>query len=128
MKIVRINNGKVVEILPEETYELGIAHWYGEAFAAQCVAASDDVKQGWTYSDGVFAAPDEVEPTPAELRRIEYATRKCVSWEGDLITIDEANLLHAAYLAEGDTDKAAALQILIAEQKVAIRAELPDER
>ena len=65
-------------------------------------------------------------PIPSERRKTEYATRRCIAWENDTLTIDAANLLYAAYLAEGDTGKAAAIQSLIVEQKTAIRAEIPD--
>ena len=126
MKIVRIESNIVVEILPQETYELGIAHWYGADFAIQCVEAPDNVAQGWTYKDGVFATPVETVPIPSERRKTEYATRRCVAWENDILTIDGANVLYAAYLAEGDLEKAAAIQTLIIEQKTAIRAEIPD--
>ena len=67
-----------------------------------------------------------VVPSPAEQRKIEYATRRCIAWENDTLTIDEANLLYSAYLAEGDLEKAAAIQALIIVHKVAIRAEIPD--
>ena len=61
MKIVRLENNIVKEILPEATYEKGITYWYGEAFAARCVEAPDDIKQGMVYnpSDGTFSEPSE---------------------------------------------------------------------
>lgn len=64
MKIVRLENNIVKEILPEATYEKGITYWYGEAFAARCVEAPDDVKQGMAYnpSDGTFSEPVAEEP------------------------------------------------------------------
>lgn len=56
-KWVRIKNGIVAEIIPE--YALPVADWYGEAFAASCVEAPDEVGQRWTYDPemGTFAAP-----------------------------------------------------------------------
>lgn len=65
-------------------------------------------------------------PIPAEQRKTEYATRRCIALENDTLTIDGANVLYAAYLAEGDLEKAAEIQALIIEQKTAIRAEIPD--
>lgn len=64
MKIVRLENNIVKEILPEATYEKGITYWYGEAFAARCVEAPDDIKQGMVYnpSDGTFSEPVTEEP------------------------------------------------------------------
>lgn len=83
------------------------------------------------YIGGAWVYEDEpvmpiVEPIPSEQRKTEYATRRCIALENDTLTIDAANLLYAAYLAEGDTAKAAAIQTLIIEQKTAIRAEIPD--
>lgn len=56
-KWVRTKNGVVAEIIPE--YALPVADWYGEAFAAHCVEAPDEVGQRWTYDPetGTFAAP-----------------------------------------------------------------------
>ena len=47
MKTVRLQSNVVVEIIPD--YALPVAQWYGEAFAAQCVEAPDEVEQGWVY-------------------------------------------------------------------------------
>lgn len=127
MNIVRIEAGIVVEILPQETYGLGAAHWYGEDFATQCIEAPDNVAQGWTYKDGVFAAPVEVTQTPAQIREQEYENLKVIAWKGDLITVNAAAQLVMYYLAEGDTETVASLQALIAPAKAAIRAEHPDE-
>lgn len=63
MKIVRLDeNNKVVEILPESTYELGISYWYGEEFANQCVEAPDDIKQNLFYNKetGLFIEKETI--------------------------------------------------------------------
>lgn len=64
MKYVRLENNIVKEILPVGTYEKGIAYWYGEQFALQCVDAPEDVKQGMVYNpaDGTFSEPVAEEP------------------------------------------------------------------
>lgn len=61
MKYVRIENGKVVEIIPE--YALPIEKWYGTKFSSQCVEASDDVKLGYFYNEETekFSEYDDVE-------------------------------------------------------------------
>lgn len=66
MKIARIENNVVVEILPEETYKLGISYWYGKDFADQCVDAPDNVKQGWVYDvlKKTFSEPLPEVPEP----------------------------------------------------------------
>lgn len=55
MKTVRLQSNVVVEIIPD--YALPVAQWYGEAFAAQCVEAPDDVSQGWVYDGENFTCP-----------------------------------------------------------------------
>lgn len=69
MKTVRIENGVVVEIIPD--YALPVSQWYGESFAAQCVEAPDEVGQRWQYDSeaGTFSEPNgtiESEPTIEE--------------------------------------------------------------
>lgn len=55
MKTVRLQSNVVVEIIPD--YALPVAQWYGEAFAAQCVEAPDEVAQGWVYDGENFKCP-----------------------------------------------------------------------
>lgn len=66
MRIVRLENNIVVEILPQETYEKGIAHWYGEEFAKQCTEAPEGAAQGWVYDSvaKAFSAPLPIVPEP----------------------------------------------------------------
>lgn len=64
MITVRLINNIVREIVPE--HELSVAERYGEAFAAQCMEAPDEVKQGWVYDGETFSEPlpDDPEPVP----------------------------------------------------------------
>lgn len=65
MKTVRLSENKVVEIIPE--YALPVAKWYGEAFAAQCIEAPNEVEQNWAYDPetNTFSEPtNEPEPEP----------------------------------------------------------------
>lgn len=62
MRIVRIDNGIVAEIIPD--YALPVEKWYGADFAAKCLEAPDEVEQGWIYRDSVFMRPEP--PTPPE--------------------------------------------------------------
>ena len=66
MKTVRIENGRVAEIIPE--YALPVAQWYGQQFAERCVEAPDNVEQGWMYKNGVFAPFVDVEGQISELK------------------------------------------------------------
>lgn len=57
MKIVRVVNGIVIEVIPD--YALPVEEWYGAEFAAQCIEAPDEVEQRWTYDGSSFYSPDE---------------------------------------------------------------------
>ena len=48
MKVVRLKNNVVVEIIPD--YALPVEKWYGRAFAEQCVDAPNEVEQHWIYN------------------------------------------------------------------------------
>ncbi len=68
MKVVRIENNRVAEVIPE--YALPVAKWYGEEFAKSCVDAPDEVDQRWVYDPvtSTFSAPsNEPKPAPADL-------------------------------------------------------------
>lgn len=126
MKIVRLENNVVKEILPEATYEKGIVFWYGENFAAKCVEAPDDVTQGMRLVDGQWL-PIEQPPelTPAQQRENAYANDRIVEWQEELITVDEANDLFIKYFAE-DSANADILRALIIVAKSNIRENYPD--
>lgn len=64
--------------------------------------------------------------TPSELRREVYQSRACVLFDGDNLTIDQANEKYLGYLSEGKTDVCQSIQALIVEQKNKIREEYPD--
>ena len=67
MKTVHIIANTVREIIPAEATQPSVAHWYGEDFAAQCVTAPDDVREGYIYDadTGAFSPPPlPVEPEP----------------------------------------------------------------
>lgn len=52
MKVVRLKNNTVIEIIPE--YALPVKKWYGEKFASECLEAPDEVQTGWKYIGGSF--------------------------------------------------------------------------
>lgn len=62
---------------------------------------------------------------PSELREKAYETEHNIEWGGDMLTVDEANKLWAAYSAEGNS-RAADLGALIAAAKAEIRERYPD--
>lgn len=63
--------------------------------------------------------------TPKELRERVYETEKIISYEGDMLTVDEANRKWQEYQAEGNS-KANELTTLIANAKATIREQYPD--
>jgi hypothetical protein len=56
-KWVRIEKGKVFEIIPEDATLPSIEYWYDAEFAAQCIEAPDEVQQNWSYDGTNFSAP-----------------------------------------------------------------------
>lgn len=67
MITVRVASGIVREIIPDYAHPVG--QWYGEAFAAQCHEAPDEVEVWWSYDAeaGTFAPPAELEPPMPQL-------------------------------------------------------------
>lgn len=66
------------------------------------------------------------EPTNKEKREQAYETQACVEYDGRILTIDEANKLYLAYMAEGKTERAQNLSIIISVAKSSIRVRFPD--
>ena len=62
---------------------------------------------------------------PKELRERVYETEKIISYEDDMLTVDEANRKWQEYQAEGNS-KANELTTLIANAKAMIRGQYPD--
>lgn len=63
--------------------------------------------------------------TGEEKREKAYQTEKCITFNGGVLTVDEANKLWQEYQAEG-SNKAAEITALIATAKAEIRAKYPD--
>ena len=63
--------------------------------------------------------------TPMELREKAYETEKCIEWDGNIMTVDEANDMFLKYNAEGNA-KSDELTVLIAASKAEIRERFPD--
>ena len=64
MKTVRLVENKVREIIPD--YALLVEKWYGKHFASMCLAAPDEVEQGWIYDpvSMLFSPAGEEMPEP----------------------------------------------------------------
>lgn len=63
--------------------------------------------------------------TPAELRERAYETVKCITYENEQLTVDEANKKWQEYQAEGN-EKATELTQLIHTAKENIREQYPN--
>ena len=127
MKIVRLSNNAVAEIIPE--YAIPVEKWYGEELASQCLEAPDEVDQNWIYDQetGEFSAPALDQPTPAQLREEAYNTQGIISFGGEMLTVTQASQKWQYYAAEGNTAKTDELTALIAAAKETIREQWPDE-
>lgn len=83
------------------------------------------------YSDNRIFNPDltpVIPYTPAENREIAYETLKCIEFEGDLITVDEAEKKFWQYYPDNTkADVAETLRGLISNAKDDIRQQYPDE-
>ena len=101
------------------------------------IECPDDIFYGDHYIDGQWIRDGERIPvpdlTPAQQREQAYETMlynadggKLIEWEGEAITVDQANDLWLKYSAEGNTI-ADTLSGLIVNAKEYIRQLYPDE-
>lgn len=78
-----------------------------------------------SYSEDKGVYWEYIPFTPAELREKAYETEKLIEWDGDMLTVDEANKAFLQYDAEGN-EKADELTTLIAHAKAEIRKRYAD--
>lgn len=64
MKIVYLENDRVIEIIPEEATP--VSKWYGEEFASHCVEAPDEVEQHWYYNPNTGFFSEKAPPIPID--------------------------------------------------------------
>ena len=89
-----------------------------------------DIKDGsWLLTNIPLPEP-QPEPvlSPKEQRERTYETEPLIEYEGDMITVDEANKMFLQYAAEGNNSKCSQLQQLIREAKTTIRNTYPDDK
>ena len=79
-----------------------------------------------SYSEAEGIHWEYIPYTQKELRERIYETEKIISYEGDMLTVDEANRKWQEYQAEGNS-KANELTTMIANAKATIRERYPDE-
>ena len=77
----------------------------------------------YNETDGIYW--ECIPLTPSELRERAYETVKCITYENEQFTVDEANKKWQDYQAEGN-EKATVLTQLIHTAKENIREQYPD--
>ncbi len=93
--------------------------------------APDDIVLGDRFENGEWVRcgkrPEPIMLTPKECRQQEYETNPLIEWEGESITVDQANIIFIRYFAEGN-QKAEEIQSLIIVAKESIRQMYADEQ
>ena len=103
--------GSYDQLIEQETYPARVDHPNTHAV----LSYSETEGIHWKY----------IPFTPMELREKAYETEKCIEWDGNIMTVDEANDMFLKYNAEGNA-KADELTALIAASKAEIRERFPD--
>lgn len=125
----------VGESLPELEALTGLVMVFSESgFELRTFDPTDylrqDIKDGsWLLTNIPLPEP-QPEPvlSPKEQRERTYETEPLIEYEGDMITVDEANKMFLQYAAEGNNSKCSQLQQLIHEAKTTIRNTYPDDK
>ena len=104
--------GSYDQLIEQETYPARVDH--PNTHAVLSYSESEGIH--WEY----------IPFTPEELRERAYETDKVISYEGKMLTVDEANRKWQEYQAEGNS-KANELTTLIANAKATIREQYSDE-
>ena len=104
--------GSYDQLIEQETYPARVDH--PKTHAVLSYSEADGIH--WEY----------IPYTPKELREHVYETEKIISYDGDMLTVDEANRKWQEYQAESNS-KANELTRLIANAKATIREQYPDK-
>ena len=121
MYIYTIKDNKAVLLGQQSSYDQLIEQ---ETYPAQVDHANTHAVLSYSEEEGIHW--EYIPYTPKELRERVYETEKIISYEGDMLTVDEANRKWQEYQAEGNS-KANELTTLIANAKATIREQHPDE-
>ena len=122
MKYIYKITGTNAELIDKaESYDNIIT---GDTFPAREYHENTHAVLSYSEDKGIYW--EYIPFTPAELREQAYETEKCVEWDGDILTVDDANKMYLRYDAEGNTTKATELRTLISQAKAEIRARYAD--
>lgn len=120
MYIYTITNNKATLISQQSNYAQIISQ---ETYPARIDHPNTHSILAYNETEGIHW--EYVPYTQKEIRERLYETEKIISYEGDMLTVDEANRKWQEYQAEGNT-KANELTVLIANAKTTIRERYPD--
>lgn len=110
-------NGTTAELIDKaEAYDSLIT---SDTFPAREYRENTHAVLSYSEDKGVYW--EYIPFTPTELREKAYETEKLIVWEGNMLTVDEANKIFLQYDAEGN-EKAEELTSLISQVKAEIRA------
>ena len=118
--IYQINGSKAELINKTESYDRLIT---AETYPAREYHENTHAVLSYNETNGIYW--EYIPFTPMELREKAYETERCIEWDGNIMTVDEANDMFLKYDAEGNT-KANELTSLIAAAKAEIRERFPN--
>lgn len=121
MYIYTIKDNKAVLLGQQSSYDQLIAQ---ETYPARVDHPNTHAILSYSEAEGIHW--EYIPYTPEELRERAYETDKVISYEGKMLTVDEANRKWQEYQAEGNS-KANELTTMIASAKATIREQYPDE-
>ena len=117
MKYIYKINGTNAELIDKtESYDSLIT---SDTFPAREYHENTHAVLSYSEDKGIYW--EYIPFTAAELREQAYETEKLIEWDGDMLTVDEANKIFLQYDAEGN-EKANELTTLISQVKAEIRA------
>ena len=118
--IFTIKNGKANLVTQCDEYDQIVSQ---DTFPARIEHPNTHAVLSYNETEGIHW--EYVPFTPMELREKAYETEKCIEWDSDIMTVDEANDMFLKYNAEGNA-KSDELTVLIAASKAKIRERFPD--
>lgn len=121
MYIYTIKDNKAVLLGQQSSYDQLVEQ---ETYPARVDHPNTRAVLSYSEAEGIHW--EYIPYTPEELRERAYETDKVISYEGKMLTVDEANLKWQEYQAEGNS-KANELTTMIASAKATIREQYPDE-
>ena len=121
MYIYAIKDNKAVLLGQQRSYDQLIEQ---ETYPARVDHHNTHAVLSYSEAEGIHW--EYIPYAPEELRERSYETDKVISYEGKMLTVDEANRKWQEYQAEGNS-KANELTTMIANAKATIREQYQDD-